>query len=109
MVAVTFVLALLKYQVSDVLYVLLSGSVVAAGFALATVLRGASAAKAGGLLCFALVGSLAAWGLGQILCRLTTVWLIGNAALAYDLLLGVIGAVTVGCAKLERTERVRVI
>ena len=104
-VAITFVLAALKYQVADALYVLLSGAVVGAGFTLASLLRGGSAGKSVRLFFLALLGAVAAWALGQVLCRLTTVWLIGDAALAYDLLVGVIGSVTVGSAMLFTAQR----
>lgn len=98
-------LVLLKSQVADALYVMLSGSVVAAAFVAISVVRGDSAAYATRLLFFALVGSIAAWVLGQILCWITARWFIGEAALAYDLLMGVLGATTVACLLLDTSRR----
>ena len=104
-VAFCLMLVLFKSQVADALYVMLSGSVVAAAFASISVVRGDSAVYATKLLFFALVGSIAAWVLGQILCWITTMWLIGDAALAYDLLMGVLGATTVACSLLDTSRQ----
>lgn len=89
-----FVLLLSKANVGDVMYAMLSGAIVglvAGTFALARGLR----ADKSVLLAFAgILGGAAAWLFAWIVLQITTVSLYSITALAFDLIVGIIGAVS---------------
>ena len=94
-VASSFVLFKVGIDPTDPLFALLGGAVVGAISAIAISLNSAASTRAASLLFSSITGSLAAWLIAIFLIKLTGLSLFGSAALAFDLLVGVIGATTV--------------
>lgn len=94
-VAVTFVLALMDFLLIDALHSLLAGAVTGTLFMIAFLIRGGSSKNATKLLCFAIIGSVVSFAVAWAMVLIISLNFIGNAALAFDLFTGVIGAAVV--------------
>jgi hypothetical protein len=98
------VLLLSKANVGDIMYAMLGGAIVglvAGTFALAKGIRADRAV----LLAFAgILGGAAAWLFASVVLRITTVNLYSITALAFDLIVGLIGAVSLCFFLIDRYQ-----
>lgn len=94
-IATCFVAVVLQISVVDLLFAQLSGSIAGAAFCVLAIVRESYVSAATKLLFFSIFGSTIAWLVALIALKITMISLIGSAALAFDLLIGAVGAATV--------------
>ena len=91
-IATTFVLSKSNFLLVDSLYAVLAGSVVGICFLVGSLMQGRDADVATRLLFFSVVGSVAGFAVAWSLALLLGLRFMSDAALAFDLVAGAIGA-----------------
>lgn len=94
-IVLLFVLRLLSIDGTDIMYAMLSGSVVGMLASVVVFSRGAKPHCAVFVVFAAIVASSVSWLLALLLVKLTKVNLLGISALALDLTMGIVGAVAI--------------
>jgi hypothetical protein len=98
-------LLLAKVDIGDIVYAILSGSIIGSAMSLLALSRGATANRATFLLFNAIVASTGGWLLALLLLKIITVNLYGVTAIAFDLIVGIVGAVCVGAYLFEQYSK----
>lgn len=93
-VVFSLVLILLEIDIGDVMYAMLSGSVVGLVAAMFALAKGLAPHRAVLLLFTAIVAAAAGWFFGLFLLKLFTMQLYSVTAMAFDLIIGICGSVT---------------
>lgn len=93
-ICIMFVLLLVKVDVLDVLFSMLSGAFVGTILCTYALYKEPNPSNVSLLFLICIVSSAVAWVLTVVVLKISTLWLIGNAALALDLITGAIGAVS---------------
>ncbi|GMM87014.1 hypothetical protein [Pseudoalteromonas sp. MTN2-4] len=97
-------LVLMKIDVADIVFSILSGSIVALVFSTLASYKGISKWKVGVISSFTILGSIVAWFIALIFLKITTLSLYGTTAMVFDLFIGMIGATFVAVASVEKFE-----
>lgn len=92
MMALIFILALTAVDVGDIVYAMLSGSFVGLLTATYALAKGVPPGRSVFLIFAGIVGSALAWILSMLLLKITTLILYSETALAFDLIIGMIGS-----------------
>jgi len=96
-VVFSLVLLFLEIDIGDVMYAMLSGSIVGLVFATCALTKDVAPHQAVLLLFTAIVAAAAGWFLGFFLLKLFTMQIYSITALAFDLIVGICGSLT-ACA-----------
>jgi hypothetical protein len=100
-VVIIFVLALLKVDITDIIFSMLSGSFVGAGICLLALSKGVNASRTSQIMFSCVLSSAIGWAASVTLLKITTLNIFGNTALAFDLVIGIIVSLSVGAHMLE--------
>ncbi|POP51498.1 hypothetical protein [Zhongshania marina] len=92
MVIVIFVLLMSKIDIGDVVYAMLSGSIVGLLAATYSFSRGGEAHRSVFLIFAGIAASVGGWFFTLLLLKITTVTIYSKTALAFDLIVGLVGA-----------------
>lgn len=105
-IVTTFVLSKSNFLLVDSLYAVLAGSVVGICFLIGSLLQGRDADVATRLLFFSVVGSVAGFAVAWTFALLLGLRFMSDAALAFDLIAGAIGASVMATAVFKRDSTV---
>jgi hypothetical protein len=94
-IALLYLLLLAKIGIADIVYAMLSGAIVGTAVSLFAYARGLTSDRAVIVLFASILSAAASWLIALLLVKLTKVNLLGITALAFDLLVGIIGAATI--------------
>ena len=95
-VVFTFVLLLAKMDDGDVMYAMLSGSIGGAAVSLLALSRRFGSSCSSLIMFNCIVGSGITWLLAVLLLKIATVNLYGTTAVAFDLIVGLVSALSIG-------------
>ena len=95
LVVLLFVLLLAKIGIADIVYAMLSGALVGFAMGILGFAKGLASHRVVILLGASIFSAAASWLIALLLVKLFKVNLLGITALAFDLLIGIVGAVTV--------------
>ncbi len=98
---IVFILALFKINITDIIYSMLSGSVVGVAICLFALSKSASASRASRIMFACVLSSAIGWIISLVFLKLTTLNIFGDAALAFDLVIGILVSFSVGAQMLE--------
>ncbi|NLA40309.1 MAG: hypothetical protein GX874_02695 [Smithella sp.] len=97
-------LVLMKIDIADIVFSILSGSIVALVFSTLASYKGLSKWQVGVISSFTILGSIVAWFIALIFLKVTTLSLYGTTAMVFDLFIGMIGATFVAVSAVEKIE-----
>ncbi|MGD8743878.1 MAG: hypothetical protein PVH46_10690 [Granulosicoccaceae bacterium] len=101
LVVLLYVLLLAQIGIADIVYAMLSGAIVGIATSLVGYAKGLSPHGAVSIVFASIMGAAASWLIALLLVKLTKVNLLGITALAFDLLIGIVGAATVAYLLLQ--------
>ena len=108
-VLLTLILLLAKLNVGDIMYSMLGAafvSIFASGFAIS---QNVGAFKVCAIVLFSIISGATGWLFSLMLLKITTVSLYGITALAFDLMIGVVSAITVSSLLIEKFTKIDVV
>ncbi|QUN05490.1 hypothetical protein KDN34_15050 [Shewanella yunxiaonensis] len=100
-VGISFVVLLLHADIGDVMFAMLSGSFAAMLMSVACVFKNIEPQKISQMMLFSIIASAATWLIATITLKITTISLFNTTALAFDLIIGMIGSIATYCYLLD--------
>lgn len=97
-------LLLMEIDATDLVFSILSGSIVALVFSSLASYKGILKFQIGVIYTFTILGSIVAWFIAIIFLEIAAISLYGTTAMIFDLIVGMIGAIFVAVFAVEKFE-----
>lgn len=101
-IVILLVLLLVNMDVGDIVFSMLSGAFVSFFVALVAMSKNLPSHKILLIVLFSILSAAGAWIVALIFLKITTVSLYSNTALAFDLTVGIIGAIAMSSVLIEK-------